>query len=404
MNNWKSWKIKYSKQIEHVAGYEEAFVDRVLSQIPEISPDDVIPQYHFVDDYNGNRYIDFMILNKAKGYYLPIELDGTYKDVNHQKWKDFLVRQNSLITKFGIVLRFSNKQMLGEPKSVINKIRHTLDIQSNNKITEASKQRERESLISWYNNKLSELSRENDNTESITRQITDLRVLVEEIRLSTPAFQNEVKASPEPVKSEGKSNFWLGVSITLAAVLLVAIFMTNNQNDPFESKNPSSLVTLNPTSDKESEHTLATSKENFQAVTHALDENEFSVESLHSVDAWQEVPEENIKQVLSNEDWPPANTIAVASASKHEGAYNVVCGVVVQVTNFSKGTYLNFEKAFPDTPFTSVVWDSDADYVLTNIASFNVLRNQKVCVHGEITIYNGRPQMIVNSPNQIELF
>lgn len=117
MNNWKSWKIKYSKQIEHVAGYEEAFVDRVLSQIPEISPDDVIPQYHFVDDYNGNRYIDFMILNKAKGYYLPIELDGTYKDVNHQKWKDFLVRQNSLITKFGIVLRFSNKQMLGGNRS-----------------------------------------------------------------------------------------------------------------------------------------------------------------------------------------------------------------------------------------------------------------------------------------------
>lgn len=37
MNNWRTWKIKYKKQIDHVVGYEEAFVDKILSQIPEIS-------------------------------------------------------------------------------------------------------------------------------------------------------------------------------------------------------------------------------------------------------------------------------------------------------------------------------------------------------------------------------
>ncbi|WP_411992082.1 hypothetical protein [Agarivorans sp. DSG3-1] len=71
MNCWSSWKEQHRDKIKHVAGYEEAFVGAVLSQIPEISPDDVTPQFHFIDDRGGNRYIDFMIINKATGVYLP---------------------------------------------------------------------------------------------------------------------------------------------------------------------------------------------------------------------------------------------------------------------------------------------------------------------------------------------
>ena len=83
MNSWESWKHQYRKQIEHIAGYEERFVDDVLRKLPNISPSDVVPQYHFIDDKGGNRYIDFVILNEEKGFHLPIELDGTYKDIHH---------------------------------------------------------------------------------------------------------------------------------------------------------------------------------------------------------------------------------------------------------------------------------------------------------------------------------
>jgi len=182
MNNWRTWKIKYKKQIDHVVGYEEAFVDKILSQIPEISPADVVPQFHFIDDNGGNRYIDFMIVNESKGYFLPIELDGTYKDINHQRWKDFLVRQNSLITKFGMVLRFSNKQMIWESSEVVAKIRQTLHLQSTNKVTEESKVRERERLMEWYEKKINELERSSHNHKSIEDEINQLRTLVEEIR------------------------------------------------------------------------------------------------------------------------------------------------------------------------------------------------------------------------------
>ena len=405
MNSWQSWKTKYSKQIEHVAGYEEAFVDRVLSQIPEISPNDVIPQYHFIDDNKGNRYIDFMILNKVKGYYLPIELDGTYKDVNHQKWKDFLVRQNSLITKFGIVLRFSNKQMLGEPRSVIHKIQHTLDIQSKNRITEASKQKEREGLIAWYNQKLVELEKTSSNTESITSQINELRGLVEEIQ-STPQQPIKVEVSPEIEKSDGKANFWIGVSSALAVVLLVGFFAINGKDDLSISTIPQDVAALNPPSESDSvtSEVVTTKASSVTEVDSELVEKPMKVDRPTSVDSWEEVPEERIKQILSNESWPPADTVPADLASKYKGVYSIVCGVVAQVTEFSKGTYLNFDKTFPDSPFTAVIWDSDARYVLSNISSFDAMLNKKVCVHGDIETFNERTQMIINTPEQIEVF
>ncbi|MGC9403965.1 hypothetical protein ACP43V_16055 [Vibrio genomosp. F10 str. 9ZC157] len=405
MSSWQSWKKKYSKQIEHVAGYEKVFVDRVLSQIPEISPNDVTPQHHFIDDNGGNRYIDFMILNKAKGYYLPIELDGTYKDVNHQKWKDFLVRQNSLITKFGIVLRFSNKQMLGEPQNVINKIRHTLDIQSKNRITEASKQKERDGLIAWYNQKLVELEKTSSNTESFTNQISELRGLVEEIR-STPQQPIKVEVSPEAEKSDGKSHFWIGVNSALAAVLLVGFFAINSKDEPTLSTRPQDVATLNSPSEPVPVDNVVVPTEtpNIIAVDNELVEKPLKVEQPTTVDSWEEVPEDRIKQTLSNEMWPPVDTIPAELASKYEGAYNVVCGVVAQVTEFSRGTYLNFEKTFPDSPFSTVVWDSDTNYVLSNISSFDSMLHKKVCVQGNISTYNERTQIIVSTPDQIEVF
>ncbi len=129
MTNWTAWKQRHKKELWHVAGYEELFVNKVLSQIPQISPSDVTPQYRFVDSTGKPRYIDFMIINKAKGYQLPIELDGLDKDKEHAKWNDFLKRQNDLISQFGTVLRFSNKQMFDDPIYIIREIQKALSSQ-----------------------------------------------------------------------------------------------------------------------------------------------------------------------------------------------------------------------------------------------------------------------------------
>ena len=115
--NWQQWKYHYRKELWHPVGYEEQFVDMVLSQITIITPSDVIPQWHFVDEMGGNRYVDFVIINEAKGYNLAIELDGLTKlqdgvgNLDYRKYGDLWLRQNDLMGKVGMLLRFTNQQM-----------------------------------------------------------------------------------------------------------------------------------------------------------------------------------------------------------------------------------------------------------------------------------------------------
>lgn len=124
--NWQQWKAKYHRELEHIAGYEEKFVDLVLMNIPNLQPTDVIPQYHFKDSDGKNRYIDFMIISQHKNWLLPIELDGYAKMVgngnDYERFTDFLERQNDVIKIFGKIFRFSNKEFLTKPKSIINTI------------------------------------------------------------------------------------------------------------------------------------------------------------------------------------------------------------------------------------------------------------------------------------------
>ena len=139
-STWSSWKKRYAEQIKHVVGFEEKFVDLVLSKISGIQPSDVIPQFNFKDRKGSNRYVDFMIINEEKNYKLPIELDGYSKMVGngnqYHKFNDFLERQNAMIQEFGLVLRYTNKKMLNESREIINEIQNTLKMQEQKQSTE----------------------------------------------------------------------------------------------------------------------------------------------------------------------------------------------------------------------------------------------------------------------------
>lgn len=138
--HWAAWKRTNAEKLLHPAGFEEKFVDLVLTRIPSIKPSDVIPQFAFKDDRGRNRRIDFVILNDEKGYLLPIELDGASKDDVRTQWTDFLERQNSLIGSFGTVLRYSNAKMFNNPNSIIREISEHLAIQAASRL--ASDQRQ----------------------------------------------------------------------------------------------------------------------------------------------------------------------------------------------------------------------------------------------------------------------
>lgn len=117
---WNDWINKYSSKIDqNEYGYERMFVEKVFKYTIYIKPDDVIPQYRFIDRRGRSRYIDFVI-KLTDTDLLPIELDGAEKFSKYDILSDTLERQNELINQFGRLLRFSNNQLLHDPSTVKN--------------------------------------------------------------------------------------------------------------------------------------------------------------------------------------------------------------------------------------------------------------------------------------------
>jgi hypothetical protein len=75
-------------------------------------------------------------------------------------------------------------------------------------------------------------------------------------------------------------------------------------------------------------------------------------------------------------------------------------GEVHQVYISSRGNiFLNIDGIYPDNPFTAVIFKSDADK-FPNIKS---LEGKTIIVTGQIKLYRNKPEIILNSPNQIKL-
>jgi micrococcal nuclease len=99
-----------------------------------------------------------------------------------------------------------------------------------------------------------------------------------------------------------------------------------------------------------------------------------------------------------------ADNIAPSAAKDHIGQTATVCGKVVGTRYLdqspSKITFLNFEKPFPDTPFTAVIQGE-------NRAKFGepetLYLNKNLCVTGKIEEYNQKPQMVLTNPNQVKV-
>ena len=130
---WQAWIAKNKHLMAHPCNYEVGFVQSILATIQELSPDDVQAQFPFKDQLNGNRRIDFMILNEAKGLRLAIEIDGLAKVqpdkevFNYASWNDMLTRQNALLRALGcMLLRYSNQAWKYRPADVRTEIRSEL--------------------------------------------------------------------------------------------------------------------------------------------------------------------------------------------------------------------------------------------------------------------------------------
>ena len=97
---------------------------------------------------------------------------------------------------------------------------------------------------------------------------------------------------------------------------------------------------------------------------------------------------------------PPADVISWREAAKHYGEFLTVEGVVVLSHNSGKACFLNFHESW-ETSFTAVIF-------ARRFAAFppspeDHYRGKRVRVTGLIREYRGKPEIVLDSPGQIEV-
>ena len=98
-----------------------------------------------------------------------------------------------------------------------------------------------------------------------------------------------------------------------------------------------------------------------------------------------------------------ADTIPAAQAAAHMNETGTVCGKVVGTRYLDnserKITFLNFDKAYPETPFTAIINGEDR-------AKFGKPEekylNKELCVTGKIIEYNKKPEIVLTELKQVE--
>lgn len=94
------------------------------------------------------------------------------------------------------------------------------------------------------------------------------------------------------------------------------------------------------------------------------------------------------------------NAVSWQEAAQYYGDYKTVIGRIVTTHNSGKACFLNFHPDYRNH-FTAVIFRSD--YSLFPRAPETYYRGKSVRVSGLIKKYRGKPEIILNSPSQIEI-
>lgn len=399
--DWTSFKQRFADQLHHVVGFEELFIDNVLSHIPQISPTDVIPQYHFTDE-TGNRYIDFMIINPDRGWCLPIELDGYSKMVgnenNYAVFNDFLTRQNAIIKQFGLVLRYTNKTMINNPELVIAEIQDTLEKQENNQSVRVIEQQHKQALINDYQQQIKALKAHKQKPSDIGEIAEQLNQI--KAQLSQVNSANKVVTEPVVKEKTSKLKWFVGFIVVLVVAFAGLIFADSlskqdiNQTQQWANSEPA------PQPEPVVEMRMVEPEVNLPQMVEGIPQEVAEQPAPKKIEKIKPVIEETLQAPqtqLSKEYVVIENTeamveeavdavIAAAKETQEPVAENKLCGQVSEIKGFAKGTYLNLDGSYPNHSGSITLWnipESDAYYLL----------NTSICVNGKIEFNKGKPRI-----------
>ena len=100
----------------------------------------------------------------------------------------------------------------------------------------------------------------------------------------------------------------------------------------------------------------------------------------------------------------PPDMVRAHDAINYAGEYAMVCGVIASASYLDKSrgkpTHLNFDKAFPEQPFSAIIFGK-------NRKNFTVkpetLTGYKACVYGKIKLYKGKAQIELVKNEQLSV-
>lgn len=98
-----------------------------------------------------------------------------------------------------------------------------------------------------------------------------------------------------------------------------------------------------------------------------------------------------------------AEPLAPDQAAKHAGETATVCGVVAGAKFASQvrggTTFLDFDKPYPNSPFTALIFANDRAKFGT---PEKTAQGKEVCVSGKIEMYQGKAQIVLKDPRQLD--
>ena len=95
-----------------------------------------------------------------------------------------------------------------------------------------------------------------------------------------------------------------------------------------------------------------------------------------------------------------AGCVDFHDAGSHAGETGCVSGRVLKVyTSKGGNTFLDFCEDYHDCPFSSVIFSSDKQ----KFGDLQSLSGRQIEIRGPITVYQGRPEIIIRDPEQIRL-
>lgn len=102
---------------------------------------------------------------------------------------------------------------------------------------------------------------------------------------------------------------------------------------------------------------------------------------------------------ISGGEQEQTTLLSTRAAGKHIGENGTVKGYVADVNKREKVWYLNFDDKYPNNTFTGVIFPRNFDA----FPDAEQYEGKTVEISGEISEYNGKPQIILNDPSQIKI-